>query len=317
MATFWEAPFHFKHLIVQGTTMAVFNFGSINIDHVYSVPHFVQPGETLSSSMYQSILGGKGANQSVALAKANNQVFHIGAIGGSDRGFIEPMKEAGVNCDFIREMSDVASGHAVIQVTPDAENSIILFGGANQTITNEHVTSALAAAKPNDWVLLQNETNAIDTVIEEAHKRNLNIAFNPAPMTESVKKLPLNKLTLLVVNEVEAKQLTGESAVEAIKVALKASYPTTKILLTLGKAGVWFVEGDVEEFCAAFKVEAIDTTAAGDTFIGFFLAAYQSNMAIAEALKYACAASALAVMKTGAGPSIPSVDEVTAFLQVQ
>ena len=297
--------------------MAVFNFGSINIDHVYCVPHFVQPGETLSSSSYQSILGGKGANQSVALAKANNQVFHVGAIGASDRNFTEQMKEAGVNCDFIREMSDVASGHAIIQVTPDAENSIILFGGANQTISNDHITDALIAAKPNDWVLLQNETNAIAKVIEEAHKRNLNIAFNPAPMTGSVKQLPLKKLTLLVVNEVEAEQLTGESDVEAIKFSLKSSYPTTKILLTLGKAGVWFVEGNVEEFCAAFKVEAIDTTAAGDTFVGFFLAAYQSNMTIAEALKYACAASALAVMKAGAGPSIPNVDEVTAFLQAQ
>jgi ribokinase len=166
--------------------MAVFNFGSINIDHVYSVPHFVQPGETLSSKSYQSILGGKGANQSIALAKANNQVKHVGAIGASDRSFVEQMKEAGVNCDFVREMSDVASGHAIIQVTPDAENNIILFGGANQTLSQDHIANALAAAKPDDWVLLQNETNAIGEIIEEAHKRGLNIAFNPAPMTEAI-----------------------------------------------------------------------------------------------------------------------------------
>lgn len=297
--------------------MAVFNFGSINIDHVYSVPHFVQPGETLSSSSYESILGGKGANQSVALAKADNHVFHIGAIGASDSSFIKQMKAAGVNCDFIRELSDVASGHAIIQVTPDAENNIILFGGANQCISDDHIASALATAKPNDWVLLQNETNAIDKIITEAHKRQLHIAFNPAPMTESVKKLPLDKLTLLVVNEVEAEQLTGESDVEAIKRTLKSTYPNTQFLLTLGKAGVWFVDADKEEFCAAFKVEAIDTTAAGDTFIGFFLAAYQANKSIAEALKYSCAASALAVMKAGAAPSIPSVDDVVAFLQTQ
>jgi len=295
--------------------MAVFNFGSINIDHVYSVPHFVQPGETLSSISYQSILGGKGANQSVALAKANNHVFHIGAIGATDSGFIEQMKAAGVNCDFVRELSDVASGHAIIQVTPDAENNIILFGGANQCISDDHIASALATAKPNDWVLLQNETNAIDKIITEAHKRQLHIAFNPAPMTESVKQLPLDKLTLLVVNEVEAEQLTGESDVGAMKRALKSTYPNTQVLLTLGKAGVWFVDAHNEEFCAAFKVEAIDTTAAGDTFIGFFLAAYQANKSIAEALKYACAASALAVMKAGAAPSIPSVDDVNAFLQ--
>jgi ribokinase len=302
-------------LILQGITMAVFNFGSINIDHVYSVPHFVQPGETLSSSGYQSILGGKGANQSVALAKANNQVFHVGAIGATDSAFKNQMVEAGVNCELVRELSDVASGHAIIQVTPDAENNIILFGGANQTLSDDHIATALAKAKSGDWVLLQNETNAIDTVIEEAHKRSLNIAFNPAPMTDSVKQLPLNKLTLLIVNEVEAEQLTGEADVEAIKRSLTSNYPDTKILLTLGKAGVWFVAGDEEEFCPAFKVEALDTTAAGDTFIGFFLAAYQANANIADALKYSCAASALAVMKAGAAPSIPSVIEVEQFLK--
>ncbi len=295
--------------------MAVFNFGSINIDHVYSVPHFVQPGETLSSSSYQTLLGGKGANQSVALAKANNQVFHVGAVGIADSGFIAQMKDASVNCDFIREMSDVASGHAIIQVTPDAQNSIILFGGANQCISDDHIASALATAKPNDWVLIQNETNAIDKIITEAHTRQLRIAFNPAPMTESVKQLPLDKLTLLVVNEIEAEQLTGENNLEAIKRSLKTTYPNTKVVLTLGKAGVWFFEADNEEFCAAFNVKAVDTTAAGDTFIGFFLAAYQANKSIAEVLKYACAASALAVMKAGAAPSIPSADEVIAFLQ--
>lgn len=297
--------------------MAVFNFGSINIDHVYSVPHFVQPGETLSSNNYQSILGGKGANQSVALAQANNEVYHVGAIGTSDTQFKNQMKSAGVNCDLVREMSDVASGHAIIQVTPDAENNIILFGGANQTLSDDHIASALALAKPNDWVLLQNETNAIDTVIEQAHKRKLNIAFNPAPMTESVKQLPLNKLTLLVVNEVEAEQLTGQNDVEAMKKSLMSNYPDTKILLTLGKAGVWFVAGSTETYCPAFEVNAIDTTAAGDTFIGFFLAAYQDNKAIPDALRYACAASALAVMKAGAAPSIPSVDDVSEFLAQQ
>jgi ribokinase len=127
--------------------------------------------------------------------------------------------------------------------------------------------------------------------------------------------LPLKKLSLLIVNEVEAEQLTGKNDVEAIKKSLKSSYPTTQVILTLGKAGVWFIQGANEIFCDAFKVDAIDTTAAGDTFIGFFLAAYQANKEIADALRYACAASALAVMKSGAAPSIPSVEEVNQFLQ--
>lgn len=297
--------------------MTVFNFGSINIDHVYSVPHFVQPGETLSSKSYQAILGGKGANQSIALAKASSQVFHVGAIGKSNNNFLKQMEEAGVNCQFVRETTDLASGHAIIQVTPDAENNIILFAGANHTISEEQIANALAKANSQDWVLLQNETNAIDTIIEESYKRGLNIAFNPAPMTEAVNSLPLDKVSLLIVNEVEAEQLTGQSNIEAIKQSLKLNYPKTQVILTLGKSGVWFIQGDSETFCEAFKVDAVDTTAAGDTFIGFFLAAYQNQKGVAESLRYACAASALAVMKPGAAPSIPSVEEVLRFLQAQ
>ncbi|MBF7072080.1 ribokinase [Glaciecola sp. MH2013] len=295
--------------------MAVFNFGSINIDHVYSVSHFVQPGETLSSSAYQSILGGKGANQSVALAKAENNIYHVGAIGSSDSAFIEQMEKAGVNCTHIRALSDVASGHAIIQVTPDAENAIILFGGANHCLSDDHIASALAFAKTDDWVLLQNETNAIADIIESSHARGLNIAFNPAPMTASVKSLPLDKLSLLIVNEVEAEQLTGESDVEKIKQSLLANYPSTQFVVTLGKQGAWYVSAEDQHYCPAFKVDAVDTTAAGDTFIGFFLAAYQRKESMPDALKYASAASALAVTKAGAAPSIPNVDEVAAFLQ--
>ena len=297
--------------------MAVFNFGSINIDHVYSVPHFVQPGETLSSKDYQSILGGKGANQSVALAKAENDVFHVGAIGSSDAAFIAQMKSAGVNCSHIREISDVASGHAIIQVTPDAENSIILFGGANQTLSHDHIATALATAKQGDWVLLQNETNAIADIIDKAHELGLNIAFNPAPMTESVKSLPLQKLSLLVVNEIEAEQLTGFNDIEKIKQALLAAYPSTNFVVTLGKQGAWYINQETSAFCEAFKVKAVDTTAAGDTFIGFFLAAFQRQESAEEALRYASAASALAVTKAGAAPSIPSVKEVHDFLTSQ
>jgi ribokinase len=295
--------------------MAVFNFGSINIDHVYSVPHFVQPGETLSSTHYQSILGGKGANQSVALAKAENTVYHVGAIGSNDASFIKEMSAAGVNCSQIRQMSDVASGHAIIQVNPDAENNIILFGGANQCLSDDHIATALAMAKKGDWVLLQNETNAIADVIDASHSRGLNIAFNPAPMTDSVKSLPLEKLTLLVVNEIEAEQLTGKKEVESIKIALLEQYPSAKFVLTLGKQGAWFIDANNQEFCPAFDVDAVDTTAAGDTFIGFFLAAYQNNQSMADALKYASAASALAVTKAGASPSIPAVNEVLDFLK--
>lgn len=294
--------------------MAVFNFGSINIDYVYKVDHFVAPGETLSSDDYRAVLGGKGANQSIACAKAGAPTFHIGAIGALDAQMLTPMIDANVDLSLVSKLDDVASGHAIIQVTPDAENSIILFGGANQTLTSQHIDNALAKASADDWVLLQNETNAIAQIIDSASEKGLKIAFNPAPMTNSIQSLPIDKIDLLVVNEIEAMQLTETASEHAAKVALKAQYPNTNVLLTLGKQGVMFLHDQKEIKVDAFKVDAKDTTAAGDTFIGYFLACYTTLENVESAMRTACAASAIAVTREGAAPSIPKMDEVSTFL---
>lgn len=295
--------------------MAVFNFGSVNIDYVYHVPHFVAPGETLSSTDYQKILGGKGANQSIALAKAGVSTHHVGAIASLDTEMVLPMVDAGVNTDELRKLADTPSGHAIIQVSPEGENSIILFAGANHTFTDGDIDRALSNASNDDWVLLQNETNKIADVIEAAHERGVKVAFNPAPMTPETSKLPLEKLSLLVVNEIEAMQLTGTSSIEDAKAALRKNFSNTQVVMTLGKDGSEYMFEDTVIRQSAFVVDAVDTTAAGDTFIGYFLATLIETNSVESALARASAASAISVTRSGAAPSVPSAEEVDAFLQ--
>lgn len=293
--------------------MAVINFGSINIDHVYQVDHFVQPGETQASKSYQQLLGGKGANQSIALARAGSDVWHVGKINQADAGFKQTMIRENINCKYVN-CTDTASGHAIIQVTPSGENAIVLFGGANQELSEKDILQALDGAKSSDWVLTQNETSAIDQVLLQAKEKGLKVAFNPAPMTESVKHLPLHCIDLLIVNEVEAEEISGHHNLEQVEAYFRKDWPQTEVLITLGKAGVRMLKKEKTIDVPAFEVTAVDTTAAGDTFIGYFLSAYAAHSDAKTALIRACAASALAVTKSGAAQSIPTIDEVNRFL---
>jgi ribokinase len=293
--------------------MAVINFGSINIDHVYEVEHFVQPGETIASHHYQCLLGGKGANQSIALARAGSEVRHVGKINEADVAFKQTMIRDGIDCKHVT-CTETASGHAIIQVTPSAENAIVLFGGANHEMTPKDIIFALDTVKPADWVLTQNETSNIDQVLIQAKEKGLRVAFNPAPMTESVKQLPLQCVDLLIVNEVEAEEISGRKDLDEIEAYFRLDWPDTEVLITLGKAGVRMLKKDKTIDVPAFEVDAVDTTAAGDTFIGYFLSAYSEHTDSKTALIRACAASALAVMKIGAAQSIPNKEDVNRFL---
>ena len=296
--------------------MAVINFGSINIDHVYQVDHFVQPGETIASSHYQCLLGGKGANQSIALARAGSEVLHVGKINEADVAFKQTMIRDGIDCKHIT-CTETASGHAIIQVTPSADNAIVLFGGANHEITHKDIMYALDTVKPADWVLTQNETNNIDQVLAQAKAKGLRVAFNPAPMTESVKHLPHECIDLLIVNEVEAEELSGRKDLDKIEAYFREDWSHAEVLITLGKVGVRMLKKDKTIDVPAFEVDAVDTTAAGDTFIGYFLSAYSNHTDSKTALIRACAASALAVMKLGAAQSIPNKEDVNRFLAKQ
>ena len=283
------------------------------MQQISSEDHFVQPGETLASTHYQQLLGGKGANQSIALAQAGADVCHVGSIHENDAAFKQALIKKGVDCRGVK-CSETPSGHAIIQVTPSGENAIVLFGGANQTITAKTVMQALDGTKPSDWVLTQNETSSIDQVLRQAKEKQLKVAFNPAPMSESVKSLPLECIDLLIVNETEAAALTEKDSLDDIVAVFKEQWSECEVIITLGKAGVMMLKNNDCIKVDAFLVDAVDTTAAGDTFIGYFLSAYSNHTDAKRALIRGCAASAIAVTREGAAQSIPTQKEVDRFL---
>lgn len=294
--------------------MTVINLGSINIDHIYQVPHFVNPGETLASTEYRKLLGGKGANQSIALAHAGNLVQHVGLVNEDDGNIKQKLIREGIDCRYVK-VSEKPTGHAIIQVNDTGENAIVLFAGANHDIQAELVQQAIVDALPGDWMLTQNETNCIDEAMRQAKENGLKIAFNPAPMTEAVKLLPLELVDLFILNEVEAEGIAGSRDIDQIEAYFNEHFSNAEVIITLGKEGAVMLRKTGNIKVPAFKVEAVDTTAAGDTFIGYFLASYIREDDAEKALTNACAASAIAVTRFGAAPSIPVTEEVQVFLE--
>jgi ribokinase len=298
-------------------TAKVYNYGSINIDYVYRVPHLVRPGETLASTSLSQVLGGKGANQSLALARAGGNVAHWGRLGESDRWALTPLGDAGVDVDDV-ELTDGASGHALIQVDNAGENAIILYAGANHGFDETRLKTLVDSAHAGSWVLMQNECNASESMLRLAADGGLSIAFNPAPLSADVADLPLELCQLLFLNRGEAAALVErpETAdVDTLLDALAARLPEVEIVLTLGGDGVCHQYQGSRVTMAAHAVKAIDTTAAGDTFIGYFMAARQRGDEIEQALRLATTASALCVQQAGAEPSIPTAEAVESALK--
>jgi len=287
----------------------IINIGSMNIDHVYSVDHFVRPGETLESTAYALFSGGKGANQSVAISRAGARVMHVGKIGPEGGWLREKLRASGVDVRLV-ESVDTPTGHAVIQVNREGENAIIIHGGANRTFGESDIIEAFDAADAGDCLLLQNEINGIERVLRMAAERELTVAFNPAPMTDAVKTYPLELVDIFLVNELEGEALTGEKSPEAIVNAMQQRYPGSRTVLTLGCEGVVYADKEKRVKADALKVEAVDTTGAGDTFIGYFLAELSRGSSIENALQIAVRASALCVTRAGAADSIPSMEEL-------
>ncbi|MFZ2654560.1 MAG: ribokinase [Victivallales bacterium] len=289
--------------------MKILNFGSVNIDHVYSVEHFVRPGETMSSLSYSRFSGGKGANQSIALAKAGANVFHSGKIGSDGIWLKDNLKKCGVRTDFLK-VGEVPTGHAVIQVSRSGENSIVLYGGANQDIDENFASSVIAEFSKNDFILLQNEINKIPFIMKEAHKRGMKIVFNPAPMNRPVKSYPLKLVDIFILNEIEGADLAGKKGFQNVIAEMKRKYPNALTIMTLGSKGAAYIDGGKTVFVPAVKVKPVDTTAAGDTFIGYFLAGISKGEDIDDAISLACRAAAICVTRKGAADSIPKMREV-------
>lgn len=292
--------------------MKLVNIGSLNVDYVYRVGEFLRPGETRAARSRSVNAGGKGLNQSIALARAGCEVWHAGAVGEDGAVLVDALSRAGVRPNLLRRM-DGPGGHTVIQVTDSGENCILLYGGANRQLTREYIDGVLDACAPEDVIVLQNETNLVDYAIERAAARGLRVAFNAAPVG-GAKAYPIEKLRWLVVNELEGAALAGTEDVNGIMERLSARCPDTGVLLTLGAEGARYRDGGRETREPAFPVrELVDTTAAGDTFLGFFLAALLAGADDRTALRRAAAASALAIARPGAAESIPTASEVDAL----
>ena len=301
--------------------MKILNFGSLNIDYVYKVDHIVKRGETISSESLNVFSGGKGLNQSVALGKAGAEVFHAGAIGEDGRFLTDILKKAGVNTDCVEVLQTVRTGNAIIQNDKDGDNCIILYGGANQAIEKDYIDSVIEKFGEGDFIILQNEINNMSYIVNKAHAAGMKIVLNPSPMDEKILELPLSYVDYFILNEIEASQILGisdEKDGEELISRLNEKFPDAKIVLTLGSAGSIYSDGKMTVKQPIFKVKTVDTTAAGDTFTGYFFSEVTRggvNADISLAMKKAAAASAIAVSRHGAAPSIPAPEEVEEFIK--
>ncbi len=289
--------------------MKVLNIGSLNYDYVYQVNHIVREGETILSDDMQTFCGGKGLNQSIALAKAGIKVFHAGLVGEEGTLLLDTCKEFGVDTSLIQRIAG-KSGHTIIQVDKKAQNSILLFGGANQSLTREMIESWMAQFSAGDLLLLQNEVNELPFIIETASQQELFIALNPSPFNEKLLACDLSKVSLFLLNEIEGEQISGEKDANRMLAVLGERYPEAKVILTLGERGSIYYERNEMIQQGIFPAKAVDTTAAGDTFTGYFIASMIEGLLPQRCLEIASYASSLAVSRMGAVSSIPMRSEV-------
>lgn len=278
----------------------------------------MKKGETLSSDGLGVYGGGKGLNQSVALAKAGTEVYHAGAIGQDGMFLLDMLKDAGVHTEYVKVLDEVRTGNAIIQNDKSGDNCILLYGGANQAITREQVDEVMAHFEKGDYIVLQNEINELAYIMEKAHEKGLVTVLNPSPMNEKISTLPLDTVNYFLLNEVEASQIlgketTGDETWEVIAGQLLERFPHASIVLTMGSEGSVFKNHEETVIQPIYKVQAVDTTAAGDTFTGYFIGGILSGLSAKEAMDQAAKASAIAVTRRGAAPSIPVLSEVQAY----
>ena len=289
-------------------------FGSLNIDKVYSLEHFVRPGETISAAKLEQFCGGKGFNQAIALRRAGNEVHFAGAVGQDGGMLLDNLDRNGIDRRFVKQTAG-ATGHAIIQLDENGQNCIIILAGANGEITPEDVAHTLADFGAGDLIVLQNEISCVPEIIRCAHEKGMIVAFNPSPFDGKIADCDIGCVDYLLVNETEGAAMAGADAPDAILDALHARYPHLNVVLTLGGDGSVFQNRDGQRFaCGIHKVQAVDTTAAGDTFTGYFLSEMLRHGDADKALHTAAAAAGIAVSRKGAEPSIPAMDEVTAIL---
>lgn len=312
--------------------MKVLNFGSLNLDYVYHVDHFVKPGETLSAAAQTVNAGGKGLNQSIALSRSGVETYHAGCLGKGGEMLREMLEKSGVHTEYLKEV-DALQGNAVIQVVPSGQNSILLFGGSNRAVTKEYVDEVLQHFESGDYLVLQNEISSLGYLASAAAKKGMKVILNPSPYNEAIHEVDFSRLSWLLVNEIEILQAAadqlgftldeeadGKPDLETIRkvcASFLEKYPDLHIIVTLGALGsaAFFLEdGAVKEVPQkAYMVKAVDTTAAGDTFTGYFISGLIQGAPIKESMDLAARASAVGVTRPGAAPSIPTPEEIREF----
>ena len=293
--------------------MKILNFGSCNIDFVYSLDHIVRVGETETTHKMEIFPGGKGLNQSIAVSRAGARVYHAGCLGHDGGMLRDILCEGGVDVSFLKTVEE-KNGHAIIQVSAKGENSIFLYPGSNETVTETYIDQVLEQFGEGDILLLQNEISNVAYLVERAYNKNMRIVLNPSPFNDTIRALDLRKITYLILNEVEAGEITGRDTPEEEIPFFRSRYPDLCVMLTLGERGCIYADAKCELHQPAFSVKAVDTTAAGDTFTGYFVAGLASGEEMSEVLRIASAAAAISVTRSGAAPSIPERSEVVTRL---
>lgn len=295
--------------------MRILVFGSLNIDKVYALSDFVRPGETVAARKMDEFCGGKGFNQAIALRRAGNEVHFAGAVGADGQMLLNTLDKNGICRDLV-QVKDGATGHAIIQVDDKGGNCIIILAGTNGKITPEDAKNALSGFGEGDLLVVQNEISSMPDILRLAKGQGMTVAFNPSPFNEKVALCDIAMVDYLLINETEGQAMTGCGEKDAILDALKQKYPAMNVVLTLGGDGsVYQAAGGERTPCGIYRTKAVDTTAAGDTFTGYFLGEILSGAAPANALKLAAVAAGISVSRAGAEPSIPTREEVLEALK--
>ncbi len=291
--------------------MKILNFGSLNIDYVYQMDHFVREGETISSDSLEIFCGGKGLNQSLALSKSGVKVWHAGAVGEQDGEILtQQLEQFGIDTRNIKRVKN-KTGHAIIQKNQAGQNGILLYGGANQEITKDQVDQVLNEFGKGDFLILQNEINEVGYIMEQAYGKGMRIVLNPSPMNRKIWSYPLHYVEFFILNEIEAGDICQKSGSgRELLDQLAEKFPNAKILLTLGQDGSLYKDGDQVYEQEIYRVKVVDTTGAGDTFTGYFIGGLSLGEAPGQPLDHAAKAASIAVSRAGAAPSIPTRDEV-------
>mgnify|MGYP005782447033 CR=1 FL=1 len=296
--------------------------GSINVDTTYHVERFPQPGETISAKSKSSAPGGKGANQAVAAVRSGAKTSFIGAVGSDNEGqyMLEALKENGIDTHHIMVDKYHGTGTAAVTLDAEGQNDIMIYGGANQAMTTDVLDGIDDVLDDADFLISQFETPQAVTLaaFKMAKEQGVTTILNPAPAHDIIPEL-LKYTDVIAPNESECALLTGIEIADEDSMLASAEYFQSRgvkhLLITLGSKGVFYATPDGHGLVPAFKVKAVDTTAAGDTFIGALSSQLKDDLSnVADALVYAQRASSLTVQQMGAMPSIPTADKVRAAL---